>query len=99
MLLLKYAGGECFGRVVVLHLNSPLKDYRSGVQMLVDVMHSAAGDFHARIDRLLLHVEAGEGREKAWMNVHDPVRESPNKIGRQQTHVAGKANEFHAASL
>ena len=59
MLLFQDACGESRGVVVFTHLDDALDDDRAGVEVLVDEVHGAAGDFHAVGERLRLRIDAG----------------------------------------
>ena len=43
------------------------------IQMLIDVVHGAAGDFYAVVEGLCLCVEAGEGGQQRRMDVENAI--------------------------
>jgi len=53
--------------------NGGLQDDGACVEIFVDEMDGAAGEFHAVVERLLLGFEAGEGREERGMNIEDAL--------------------------
>ena len=56
-----------------------LHDDRAGVEMFVDEVDGAAGDFHAVRDRLRLRVDAGKRGQQRRMDVQDAVRASARR--------------------
>src|SRR5260370_36014820 len=61
--------GERSFSVFVEDGDSGLRDDRAGVEIFVDEMDGAAGEFHAVFEGLALRFEAGEGREQRRMDV------------------------------
>jgi len=53
-----------------------LQDDGAGVEIFVDEMDGAAGEFDAVVEGLLLGFEAGEGWEERWMDIQDALGES-----------------------
>src|SRR6059058_1427928 len=80
-------------RVVVFHRNDGLHDDGARVEVFVHEMHGAAGEFHPVFQRLALRFEARKRRQQRRMNIQDAIRKLGHEIGREQAHVAGKANQ------
>src|SRR5689334_19557906 len=57
--------------------NDRLNDDRPFVAFFIDEVNGTSREAHAVLERFLLHVQSGKGRQQCRMNVHDPVRESP----------------------
>ncbi len=89
--------GERIGRVVMLHCNFMLQNYRAMIEQLIDKMYSASGDLDAGVERLFLSIEAWEGGQQARMNIYDPLWKSAYKLRRQQPHIAGKTDQLNAS--
>ena len=58
----KDARGQRFGGVARQHRHGGLRDDRAAIQFGHDEMHRAAGNLHARVERLLMHADARETR-------------------------------------
>ena len=61
---------------------------------LVDEVDGASRDLGSVVERLLLGVEAGEGRQQRGVDVEDAVGEGAHELGRDEAHVAGQADEI-----
>src|SRR2546427_1306186 len=94
MLLFENFFGEGCFRIFVEDGDSGLQNDRAGVEIFVDEMHGAAGEFDAIFEGLALRFEAGEGREQRRVDVQDAVWIFGDEKRRQQAHVTGKANEI-----
>jgi hypothetical protein len=55
------AGGEGFYRVGVEYGNRRLEEDGTAIEIFIDKMNGATGDFDAMRERLVLSIEAGEG--------------------------------------
>ena len=69
-----------------------LKDDGAGVEIFVDEVDGAAGEFYAVVEGLLLRFEAGERGEERGMDVEDALGEGGYEEGRKEAHVAGEAD-------
>jgi len=68
MLFLQNFTGERHFCIAVANGNNRLQDDRAGVEIFVDEMDGAAGEFHAVFERLALRFEAGnEGSNDGWI--------------------------------
>ena len=85
---------EGVGIVGFEHGNGALKDDGAVVEVLVNEVDSAARDFYAVVEGLLLGVESGECRKQRWMDIEDAVGESGNEAGREQAHIAGETDQM-----
>jgi hypothetical protein len=88
-------------RVLVVLLQNgdrTLQDDYAVIEMLVDKMHCAASHFDAVLEGLLLRVETGKRRQQRGMNVEDAIRKRGDEPGREQAHVARKADEIDIVS-
>jgi len=92
--LLQNSGGKRVLGVVVCDGNDGLEDDGASVEIFVDEMDGAAGEFDAIFESLALGLEAGEGREQRRVNVEDAVGEGGDEIGGEKAHVAGEADEI-----
>ncbi len=81
VLLGKDAVCEGVGVVSVEDGDGALEDDGTMVEVLVDEMYGAAGDFDAVVEGLLLGVEAGEGGQQGGMNVEDAIGEGGDEGG------------------
>src|SRR5262249_10531143 len=99
VLLLEDAGRERRGRVVVLDRHHRLQDDRSALDPLVDATDRAAAHPTAELERRLLHLEAGEGRQERWVDIEDPPGETGDEPGGEKAHVPREADEPHAARV
>ena len=93
MLFGEDALGEGVGVVGLENRNCTLENDGAVVEVFVDEVHGAAGDFHAVVEGLLLGVEARESGQQRGVNVEDAVGECGDESGREQAHVAGEADE------
>jgi len=87
------AVGEGVGVVGVEDGDSALEDDGTVVEVFVDEVDGASGDFDSVIEGLPLGSEAGECGEQRGVNVDDAVGEGGDEAGREQAHVAGEADE------
>src|SRR5260370_28753721 len=81
--------------MAVANVNDSLQHNGAGVEIFVDEMDGATGEFHAVFERLALRFEAGERREQRRMDIEDAVRKFGDKKGREQAHVSGEADEIN----
>src|SRR2546427_5412649 len=93
MLLFENFFGEGCFRIFVEDGDSGLQNDRAGVEIFVDEMHGAAGEFDAVFEGLALRFEAGEGGKQRRMNIQDAIGKFGDKKRRQQAHVTGEADE------
>ena len=91
--LVQNFGGERVLGVVIRDGNDGLEDNGAGVEIFVDEMDGAAGEFDAIFESLALGFEAGKGREQGGVNVEDAVGEGGDEIGGEKAHVAREADE------
>ena len=92
--LLQDSGGERVLGVVVIYGNDRLQDDRARVEIFVYKMYGAAGEFHTVFESLALRFEAWKGRKQGRMNVQDSIWERRDKIGRQEAHITGQADQI-----
>src|SRR3989442_5957460 len=90
-----FFGEGCF-RIFVEDGDSGLQNDRAGVEIFVDEMHGAAGEFDAVFEGLALRFEAGEGREQRRVNIQDAVWIFGDEKGREQAHVSCQADEINS---
>ena len=88
------AGGQRVFGVVVLDGDDRLEHDGTGVEIFVDEMDGAAGEFDAVFERLALRFEAGEGGEERRVNVEDAIGEARDEKRGEEAHVAGEADEI-----
>ena len=93
MFLGEDAGAENFGGVVVEDGDGALEDDGAVVDLLVDEVDGAAGDFGPGGERLGLGVEARKGGQKRWVDVEDAVAEGGDERRGDDAHIAGEADE------
>jgi hypothetical protein len=93
------AGRKSLGRISFFNFYFPLQNDRAGVEFLVYEMDSAAGDVISRCEHSFMDVEAGILRKQARVNIHDPVRESPDELRRQKPHITRKAYKVNTSSF
>ena len=79
---------------MVKHGNSGLHDDRAGVEIFVDEVDSAAGEFYAVIKGLLLGFETGEGWEERGMNIQNALGECGYEKRGEEAHVASEADQI-----
>jgi len=99
MLLGEDAGGKRFDRVVVANGDGGLQDDGAGVESLVHEMHGASREFRAVLEGLALGFESRKRGQERRMNIQDASAKSLHKIGREQSHVAGEADEIDSFLL
>ena len=80
--------------IAVFHFDDGLQDDRAGVEIFVDEMDGATGEFYAVFESLPLRFESGERRQQRRMNIQNAIGERGDEIGREQTHVACEADEI-----
>src|ERR1700733_1618954 len=90
------ARAESLCIVCLVNGHRALQDDDAMVELLVDEVYGAAGDFDSVLEGLMLRVEAGECRQQRRMNVQNALRECLDEAGREQAHVAGETNKFDA---
>jgi len=86
--VLEDAGGEGVLGVVVVYGDDGLEDDGAGVEIFVDEMDSAAGEFDAVFEGLALGFEAREGREERRVNVEDAIWKAGYEKRGEEAHVA-----------
>lgn len=91
--LVQDSRGKCVLCVVVVHGQNGLENDGTGIEIFIDKMDCAAGEFDAIFEGLALRLKAGKRRQQRWVNVQDAAGERGHKIGRQKAHVAGEADE------
>src|SRR6267154_1753299 len=94
MLLFENRFGEGGFRIFVEYGNSGLHDDRAGVEILVNEVDRAAGEFYAIFEGLALRFQARERRKQRRVNIQDAIRKFGDEIGREQAHVPGEADEL-----
>jgi len=94
MLLIQDAGGKGVLVVVIEDGYCGLQDDGAGVEIFVDEVDSAAGEFYAVVEGLLLGFEAGEGGEERGMDIQNALGEGGYEEWGEETHVACEANEI-----
>ena len=90
--------GEGVGVVRIEDGDRALEDDGAMIEVLVDEVDGAAGDFDSVIERLLLGVEARECGQQRGMDIEDAVGEGGDEAGREQAHVTGEADEVDVVS-
>ena len=93
MLFDQDAVGQRVRVVGLFYRDGPLQNDGAVVQVLIDKMDGATSHFDAVVEGLLLGVEAGEGGQERWVDVEDAIWEGGDEGGREQSHVAGEADE------
>lgn len=99
MFFLQNSGGEGVFGVVVFHGDDGLEDDGASVEIFVDEMDGAAGEFDTVFEGLALGFEAGERGKERRMDVEDRVGEGGYKIGGEEAHVAGEADQINFVFL
>ena len=87
------SGGEGVGGVRVKDGDGALQDDDTVVDVLVDEVDGASGDFGSEGERLGLGVETWEAGEQAGVDVEDAIGEGGDEGRRDEAHVAGEADE------
>lgn len=90
------AGGEGSGCIGVFDGDGSLEDDDAMVELFVDKVDCAAGDFCTVGEGLPLGVQAWEGGQERWMDVEDAIWEGLDEVGGEQAHVAGEEDEVDA---
>ena len=93
VLFSKDSVGEGVCVVGVENWNGTLLNDGAVVEVLVDKVDGAAGYFDSIVEGLLLGVESRKRGQQGRVNVDDAIRKCSNKAGREQSHVAGEADE------
>ena len=99
MLLLQNARRQRVLVVAVEHRNSLLHNDRAMIELFIDKMHSAAGNFHSIGESLLLRFESRKCRQQRGMDIENPPRKLLHKPWRKQPHISGKANQIDIVLL
>jgi len=73
MLLFQDALGKGVLVVGIENRDDGLKNYGAGIEIFVDEMDGAAGEFDAVIEGLPLRFEAGERRKERGMDIEDAL--------------------------
>ena len=76
MFLGEYPLAKVFGGVAIEPLDRLLQEDRSAIQAFVNKMNGATGDLHPVIERLMLRIDAGEGRQERRMSIDDFPRKT-----------------------
>jgi hypothetical protein len=97
MFMFEDSRGKCLGRVAVYYRDLTLQNYLSGVEVFVDEMDGAAGNFFTGGEDPFVNVEARVGGEQAGMDVYYSAGKRSDERRRKQTHVTGEANQFRIA--
>ncbi len=95
VLLGEDTAGEGVGIVAIEHRNGALQHDHAVVQVLIDKMHRASGNFDAVIEGLLLGFKAGKRGQQRRVNVEDAVGIGRDEPRGQKPHVARQANQVH----
>jgi hypothetical protein len=80
--------------VIVGYGNDGLEDDGAGIEIFVDEVDGATGEFYAVIESLALGFEAGEGWQERGMDIEDAIGESLDEVGREEAHVAGQTDQI-----
>src|SRR5258708_16830854 len=94
VLFFQNAGAESFFGAVVFDRNDRLHDDRISVEILVEKMKGAAGEFYSVVKGLLLRFQPGKRRKQRRMNIQNALRKSRHEKWRKQSHIPGKADEI-----
>ena len=73
-----------------------LEDDRSAVERAVGEVDGHAGDLHARFQRVLDRVRAGERRQQGRVEIDDRAGQGAQGLGPEQPHVAGQDDQLRA---
>ena len=92
MFLFQDALGQSVLVVGVKDRDCGLQDDGAGVEIFVDEVDGATGEFDAVIEGLFLRFKAGEGREERGMDIKDALGKGGDEIRREEAHVAGEAD-------
>src|SRR5260370_16904272 len=94
----RFSCQNAFGKrilsVLVKDGKSGLQNNGAGVEIFVDEMDGAAGEFYAIFESLALRFQSGERREQRRMDIEDAIWKLCDKKRRQQAHVSGEADEI-----
>jgi hypothetical protein len=82
-------------RIRVLYWNYSLQHDGASVEIFVDKVYGATGEFYSVFEGLALGFETGERREQRRVNVQDAIWVFRDKEWGEQAHVAGEADQFH----
>src|SRR5260221_111949 len=94
VLFFQDAGAESFFGVAVFDRNHRLHDDWAGIEIFVDEMHGAAGEFYPVVEGLPLRFQPGKRRKQRRMNIQNALRKSRHEKWRKQSHVPGKTDEI-----
>ena len=92
MLLFQDALGKGVLVVGVENGDDGLQDDGAGVEIFVDEMDGATGEFYAVVEGLLLRFEAGERGKKRRMDIKDALGKGGDEEWGEKAHVAGEAD-------
>src|SRR5437899_3730648 len=67
-----------------------LQNDGAGVEIFVDEVDGAAGEFYAVVEGLFLRFQAGERGEERGMDIEDALGKGGNEKRREEAHVAGE---------
>jgi hypothetical protein len=88
--------GEGGFRVLIEHGHCSLQNDRAGVEIFVDEVDGATGEFYAIFEGLALGFEAGKRRQQRRMNIQDAIGKFCDKKRGEKAHVAGETDEVDA---
>src|SRR5208337_4521869 len=94
MLLFEDAVGKGVLVVGVEDGDDGLEDDGAGIEIFVDEVDGAAGEFYAVVEGLFLRFEAWERGEERGMDVEDALGKGGYEEGGEEAHVAGQADEI-----
>jgi hypothetical protein len=94
MFLFQDAGGKSVLVVGIEDGDGGLQDDGAGVEIFVDEMDGAAGEFYAVVEGLFLGFEAGEGWEERRMDVENALGKGGYEKWRKKAHVASEADKI-----
>ena len=80
MLLNQNSRRQTFHCISLVNQDRALRDYRTAIESLVNVVDGAAADLHAMFQRLPLRVQSGKGRQQTWVDVQDALRKGTNEL-------------------
>jgi hypothetical protein len=94
MLLFQDALGKGVFVVGVEDRDGGLQDDGTGVEIFVDEVDGAAGEFYAVFESLALRFESWKRRKERWVDIENAIGERGDEVGREQAHVSGEADEI-----
>ena len=92
LLFAENSRGEGFDGVVIVDGDDGLQDDGACVEVFVDEMDCAAGEFGAVFEGLALRFEAGERGKQRWVDIQDAIWECGDEVWGEQAHVACQAD-------